>query len=168
MVRQGKKKEASQILFSSEYENQKKIYADGTKKTLAAIQSETDQQVESFSQRLIISLVFTLLSLPALIAAYLIAVKLIHTYLSDRDRAQKDMAALQMQQAQTEQERAKLEELQQSIAEQERARLELQQSIAEQIKERSEVLQQELLTHLTQKSKKASQTAIPSKIAAKP
>jgi twitching motility protein PilJ len=146
LVRQGKKKEASQILFSSEYENQKKIYADGTKKTLGAIRTETDQQLQSFSQRLIVSLVFTLLSLPALIAAYLIAVKLIHKYLSDRDRAQKNIASLQIQQAQTEQERAKLEELQQSIAEQERARLELQQSISEQVRERSEVLQQELLT----------------------
>ena len=54
LVRQGKKREASQILFSSEYETQKKIYADGTKNTLAAIGRETDQQLESFSQRLII------------------------------------------------------------------------------------------------------------------
>lgn len=148
LVRQGKKKEASQILFSSEYENQKKIYADGTKKTLGAIRTETDQQLQSFSQRLIVSLVFTLLSLPALIAAYLIAVKLIHKYLSDRDRAQKNIALLQIQQAQTEKERAKLE-LQQTIAEQERAKLELQQSISQQEKERSEVLQQELLTLVT-------------------
>lgn len=148
LVRQGKKNEASQILFSPEYEAQKKIYADGTKTTLSTIQNDTQGQLDSFSQRLTVSLIFTLLSLPALIGAYLIALKLIRAYLSDRDKSQKSIAALQIQQSKAEQEQARLE-LQQSVAEQERARMELEQSVALKDRERSELLQRELLTFVT-------------------
>ena len=146
LVRQGKRNEASRILFSSEYESQKKIYADGTEATLTAIQNETQRDFQLFSQRLIISLILTLLTLPAMIAAYNIALKLILSYLLDRDRAQQSIIDLQLQQSATEQERIS-QELQQSIlAEQERERLELQRSLAEQERQRSESLQRELLS----------------------
>lgn len=148
LVRQGKRNEASKILFGAEYEAQKKIYADGSSKTLLAIENETQGQLQSFSQRLTVSLIFTLLTLPVLIGAYLIALNLIRAYLRDRDRNQKDIASLQIQQAETEKERARLE-LKQSNVEQERARFELQQSVAEQARERSEILQKELLTLVT-------------------
>lgn len=146
LVRQGKRNEASRILFSSEYESQKKIYADGTEATLTAIQNETQRDFQLFSQRLIISLILTLLTLPAMIAAYNIALKLILSYLRDRDRAQQSIIDLQLQQSATEQERIS-QELQQSIlAEQERERLDLQRSLAEQERQRSESLQRELLS----------------------
>jgi twitching motility protein PilJ len=146
LVRQGKKNEASRILFSNQYETQKKIYADGTKTTLTAIQNETQRDFQSYSQRLIVSLFFTLLTLPALIAAYTIAFKLIRSYLSDRDRAQQSIIDLQLQRSAVEQERTN-QELQQSIlAEQERERLELQRSLAEQERQRSESLQRELIS----------------------
>ncbi|GBO53196.1 methyl-accepting chemotaxis protein [Pseudanabaena sp. lw0831] len=148
LVRQGKKIEASQILFGAEYEAQKKIYADGSSKTLVAIENETQGQLQSFSQRLTVSLIFTLLTLPALIGAYLIALKLIRAYLSDRDRAQKNIASLLIQQAETDKERARLE-LQQATSEQERARMQLEQSIATQDSERSAVLQRELIALLS-------------------
>ena len=134
LVRQGKRNEAARILFGNEYEAQKKIYADATKITLSTIQTETQGQLQSFSQRLTISLAFTLLSLPALVAAYLIALKLIRAYLSDRDAAQKSIAALQLQQV---------------SAEQERARLQLEQFISVQERERSELLQKELIALIT-------------------
>jgi methyl-accepting chemotaxis protein len=152
LVRQGKRKEASQLLFGNEYEAQKKIYADGVQKTLDAIQNETQGQLQSFSQRLIISLIFTLLTLPAVIAAYLIALKLIWAYLSDRkksqsdrEQAQKDILTLQLQQVETEQERTRME-LQQSSA---KLQQELQQSIAEQERQRAELLQHELINLVT-------------------
>ena len=147
LVRQGKKSEASQILFGAEYEAQKKIYADGSSKTLVAVENETQGQLQSFSQRLTVSLIFTLLTLPALIGAYLIALKLIRAYLSDRDRAQKNIASLQIQQAETAKDRARLE-LQRATAEQERVRMQLEQSIAAQDSERSAVLQKDLITLL--------------------
>jgi len=146
LVRQGKRNEASRVLFSNDYETQKKIYADGTTATLKAIQNETQRDFQSFGQRLIISLVFTLVTLPALIAAYSVALKLIRSYLSDRDRAQQSIIDLQLQRSTAEQERTN-QELQQSIlAEQERERLELQKSLAEQERQRSESLQRELLS----------------------
>jgi methyl-accepting chemotaxis protein len=129
LVRQGKRNEASQILFGAEYEALKKIYADGSSKTLAAIENETQGQLEAFRQRLTVSLIFTLLSLPALIGAYLIALKLIRAYLSDRNKSQKSILELQLQQA---------------TSEQERARMQLEQSIVAQDSERSAVLQREL------------------------
>lgn len=147
LVRQGKKNEASQILFGAEYEAQKKIYADGSSKTLVAIENETQGQFQSFSQRLTVSLIFTLLTLPALIGAYLIALKLIRAYLSDRDRAQKNIASLQIQQAKTDKDRARLE-LQQATAEQERVRMQLEQSIVAKDSERSAALQRDLITLL--------------------
>ena len=147
LVRQGKKNEASQILFGAEYEAQKKIYADGSSKTLVAIETETQGQFQSFSQRLTVSLIFTLLTLPALIGAYLIALKLIRAYLSDRDRAQKNIASLQIQQAETDKDRARLE-LQQATAEQERIRMQLEQSIVAKDSERSAALQRDLITLL--------------------
>jgi len=146
LVRQGKRNEASRVLFSNEYEAQKKIYADGTKATLTAIQNETEKDFQSFSQRLIISLIFTLATLLTLIAAYNVALKLIRGYLGDRDRAQQSIIDLQLQRSTAEQERTN-QELQQSIlAEQERERLELQKSLAEQERQRSESLQRELLS----------------------
>jgi methyl-accepting chemotaxis protein len=153
LVRQGRRKEASQILFGEEYEAQKKIYADGVQQSLTAIQNETQGQLQSFRQRLIVSLVFTLLTLPALIAAYLIALKLIRAYLSDREQAQrereqaqKDIVALQLQQSAAEQERARLE-LQQSAS---KLQQDLQQSAAEQERQRSELLQSELIKLVTE------------------
>jgi methyl-accepting chemotaxis protein len=152
LVRQGKRKEASQVLFGTEYEAQKKIYADGTQKSLEAIQNETKRDLELFSQRLSISLIFTLLTLPAVIAAYLIALKLIRAYLSDReqyqrdrDQAQQDIVALQLQQVETAQERTRME-LQQSSA---KLQQDLQQSIAEKERQRAELLQHELINLVT-------------------
>jgi twitching motility protein PilJ len=133
LVRQGKRNEASRILFGAEYEAQKKIYADGSSKTLLAIENETQGQLQSFSQRLSVSLIFTLLTLPILIAAYITALNLIRAYLSDRDKSQKSIASFQLEQAK---------------AEQERARMQLEQSIAAQDSERSDILQRELITLL--------------------
>ena len=141
LVRQGKRKEASQVLFGTEYEAQKKIYADGTQKNLEAIRNETQRDFEGFSQRLSISLILTLLTLPAVIAAYLIALRLIRAYLSDRkksqsdrEQSQKDIVSLQLQQVATEQERT---------------RMELQRSTAEQERQRAELLQRELINLVT-------------------
>jgi methyl-accepting chemotaxis protein len=88
LVRQGKKEEALKVLFGNEYQTQKKIYAEGSNKSLEVIRSETVRDLQSFNQRLIVSLVFTLLTIPAIVGAYLIIFRLIRSYLSDRDRAQ--------------------------------------------------------------------------------
>ena len=120
LVRQGKKNEASQILNGAEYDKLKKIYAEGSAKTLETIAKDTELQLGTFSQRLFISFGFTLLSLPALVAAYLIALKFIRNYLNDRDQSQQNIATL-----------------------------ELQQSAAQLEKERSEALQKELITLLS-------------------
>ncbi len=145
LIRQDKRKEASQILFGTEYEAQKKIYADGTKKNLEAIKNETQKDFDSFGQRLSISLILTLLTLPALVAAYLIALNLIRAYLSDREQAQKDILALQLQQVETEQERTRME-IQKSASD---LQQELQQSIANQERQRAELLQRELINLVT-------------------
>jgi twitching motility protein PilJ len=79
--------------------------------------------------------------LPAVIAAYLIALRLIRAYLSDRkksqsdrEQSQKDIVSLQLQQVATEQERT---------------RMELQRSTAEQERQRAELLQRELINLVT-------------------
>jgi twitching motility protein PilJ len=115
LVRQGKRNEAAQILNGAEYERLKKVYADGSAKTLETIAKDTEDQLQAFSQRLFISLGFTILSLPALIAAYLVALKLIRNYLKERDQSQQNIATLELQQLATQQERERSEALQREL-----------------------------------------------------
>lgn len=115
LVRQGKKSEASQILFGAEYERLKKIYASGSAKSVAAVRKETAEQLQAFSQRLSISLGFTILSLPVLVAAYLIALNLIRTYLKERDQSQQSIATLELQQLTAAQERERSQALQKEL-----------------------------------------------------
>jgi len=115
LVRQGKRTEASQILNGSEYDKLKKIYADGSAKTLERVSKDTELQLGAFSQRLVISLGFTILSLLALIAAYLIALKLIRNYLNERDQSQQNIATLELQQSAAQQERERSQALQQEL-----------------------------------------------------
>jgi methyl-accepting chemotaxis protein len=95
LVRQGKKEEAFNILFSNEYQTLRKIYADGSDRIIQAIRQENSEQIQAFNQRLGVSLIITLLTLPALIAAYFIVLQLIRSYLSERNRSEK--AVLQSQ-----------------------------------------------------------------------
>ncbi len=95
LVRQGKKEEAFNILFSNEYQTLRKIYADGSDRIIQAIRQENSEQIQAFNQRLGVSLIITLLTLPALIAAYFTVLQLIRSYLSERNRSEK--AVLQSQ-----------------------------------------------------------------------
>ncbi|WP_242022952.1 methyl-accepting chemotaxis protein [Pseudanabaena mucicola] len=115
LVRQGKRNEATQVLNGTEYERLKKVYADGSAKTLETIAKDTEEQLQAFSQRLFISLGFTILSLPALIAVYLVALKLIRNYLKERDQSQQNIATLELQQLATQQERERSEALQREL-----------------------------------------------------
>jgi len=115
LVRQGKRTEAAQVLNGSEYAKLKKIYADGSAKTLETIAADTNSQLQAFSQRLFVSLIFTALSLPALIAAYTIALKLIRAYLNERDQSQQNIATLELQQSASQQERERSEALQREL-----------------------------------------------------
>ncbi len=115
LVRQGKRGEAAQILNGSEYQGLKKIYAEGTAKALETVRKDTEEQIQSFSQRLFVSLGLTLLTIPSLIAAYVVALRLVRNYLQERDRSQQSIATLELTQAAADLEKQRSEALQKEL-----------------------------------------------------
>ena len=70
LVRQGKQEEALELLFSPEYELQKQIYAIGINKTIAALETRIDFNLDYYRRNLFMSGLFSLLSFPILLLAW--------------------------------------------------------------------------------------------------
>jgi twitching motility protein PilJ len=91
LVRQSEQSQALKLLQGKEYDRQKQIYATGIQNALTNIQTTTDAQIKSYSQRLFWSLIFAGVSFPALAISWLGILSAVRAYIRDRDRAQQSL-----------------------------------------------------------------------------
>jgi twitching motility protein PilJ len=96
LVRQGQSKQALQLLLGPQYDAQKKIYAAGNQKVLDRIDQLIQQQLQNYQQRLFTSIAFAGVTLPILLAGWILILSAVRDYIRDRQAAQ---AALQASQA---------------------------------------------------------------------
>jgi serine phosphatase RsbU (regulator of sigma subunit)/nitrate reductase NapE component len=103
LVRQGKSKEAFNLLISPNYNTQKQIYANGITKTTAALKARIDANLESYRQRLFLEGLFCIISFPILISAWVAVFGLIKLYIIRRQRAESDLqlAKIELKKANT-------------------------------------------------------------------
>lgn len=95
LLRQGEKQKAKALLFGKDYATQKQIYAQGVERTLNNLQTATDAQLQSYTQRLLWSVIFTGISLPLLLLNGVIILSSIRTYIRQRNSAQEELLASQ-------------------------------------------------------------------------
>jgi serine phosphatase RsbU (regulator of sigma subunit) len=88
LARQGKLKESLELLFSQEYNLQKKIYADGIGKTTTAISTRVESNLGDYRLSLFWSSLFSIISVPVLIAAWVAVLTLVRWYIGQRKQAE--------------------------------------------------------------------------------
>jgi len=87
LVRQGRPKEAVAILSSSDYEADKRTYAEGIQRTTQAIQQHLKENTENFRNTLLLATTLAVVSLFTLTPIWLIVVKILQNYMRDRQLA---------------------------------------------------------------------------------
>jgi methyl-accepting chemotaxis protein PixJ len=95
LVKQAKQKEAAQILNSNEYATQKKIYNDVNQKLLVTVEQSIEQRLQNYGNRLFATIAFAGVTLPILIASWLLVLAAVRDYIRDRQQAQAEIAASQ-------------------------------------------------------------------------
>jgi methyl-accepting chemotaxis protein PixJ len=84
LVKQGKQKEAFQILMGSEYEAQKKIQSNGFNAVLAKVEKSIQAELQDYQQQLLISIVFAGATLPILLGSWILVLSAVRDYIRDR------------------------------------------------------------------------------------
>src|SRR5919199_989899 len=97
LVRQGQKQKAAELLFSPEYERQKRIYSAGIGRSTAVAQKRIQRNLDSFSQNLFLSSAISLVSLLILLPIWLAVLMLLQKYLRERNVALQGLAAAKNQ-----------------------------------------------------------------------
>jgi twitching motility protein PilJ len=88
LARQGRSSEALALLLGTQYEQQKKIYAEGNQKVIANINAEIAKQLQSYEQRLFWSGTTATTGLVIVLLGWLVILSMIRTYLQERMQAQ--------------------------------------------------------------------------------
>ncbi len=87
LVRQGKKAEASQLLFRPEYTELDKVYYAGTSKVLNLINKSIDRQLQEYQQELLSEIILVLGSFPILLTSWMLVLSAVKDYIRDRQTA---------------------------------------------------------------------------------
>lgn len=98
LVRQGKSEQALLLLFSSVYQTQKQIYAEGIQQTTDALQERIQSSIDSYSLALSRFSFFSFISLIILILAWIIILVLVDRYMYHRKQAEKKLQAAKFEQ----------------------------------------------------------------------
>ncbi len=88
LVNKNQKEAAKLLLFSSEYENNKRIYANGVAQRKRNISLQLQQKIEEYYQRIFWAILESIISLAMLIPAWLLVLHLLQQYLKDKKIAQ--------------------------------------------------------------------------------
>lgn len=88
LVKNNQKEIAQLLLFNSEYEKQKQIYADGVAKRKRNISLQLQQKVDDYYRRLFWAILESIISLVMLIPAWLLVLNLLQQYLKAKKFAQ--------------------------------------------------------------------------------
>lgn len=94
LVRRNQSQAALKILFSQEYERQKKIYAEGIKKNRDIIQRRIEHRVRSYREQLIFSGLIATISLLLLVIVWICVFQILRKYLRERKLAQIELQKL--------------------------------------------------------------------------
>jgi len=92
LVRKGRPTEASGLLFSREYENQKALYSQGISKMTGAVENRIAAELESFRKRIWFTGFLAIASLVILLGAWLGVSLVIKRHLALRKKAEADLA----------------------------------------------------------------------------
>jgi methyl-accepting chemotaxis protein PixJ len=95
LVRQKKIEAAQSLLFSSEYEQQKKIYTDVNDLILVDAKKSIQRQLNDYQQQLLISIGLALGMLPILLGSWLLVISAIRNYLHNQTLALEHQQAAQ-------------------------------------------------------------------------
>lgn len=87
LVRQGKREQAFKILLGQDYDAQKQIYAQGIHNVIANINTEIENQLNFYRQRLFWSIAFAIGSSPILLLIWLFILSQVKTYIHERKLA---------------------------------------------------------------------------------
>jgi methyl-accepting chemotaxis protein PixJ len=87
LVKEGKQKEAYQILIGTEYTAQKKIYGDGSAAVLKDVDRSINAELKDYEQNLLFSIVFAGATLPVLLITWSFVLAAIRDYIRDRQAA---------------------------------------------------------------------------------
>jgi methyl-accepting chemotaxis protein PixJ len=96
LVKQGKQKEAYQIMMGAEYATQKKIYSSLNNSVLEKVDRSIKAELDRYQQQLLLSIVFAGATLPILLASWSLVLAAVRDYIRDRVAAQ-----LEIEQSQT-------------------------------------------------------------------
>jgi methyl-accepting chemotaxis protein PixJ len=87
LVKEGKQKEAYQVLIGNEYTAQKKIYGDGSAAVLANVDRSINAELKDYEQKLLFSIIFAGATLPVLLITWSFVLAAIRDYIRDRQAA---------------------------------------------------------------------------------
>jgi methyl-accepting chemotaxis protein PixJ len=96
LVRQGKQKEAYQIMMGAEYATQKKIYSGLNNEVLAKVDKSIQAELQNYQQQLLISIIFAGAILPILLASWTLVLSAVRDYIRDRQAAQIEIEQSQL------------------------------------------------------------------------
>jgi signal transduction histidine kinase len=88
LVNKNQKEKAKLLLFSSEYENNKRIYANGVAQRKRNISLQLHQKIDEYYQRVFWAILESIISLVMLIPAWLLVLHLLQQYLKEKKIAQ--------------------------------------------------------------------------------
>jgi twitching motility protein PilJ len=91
LLSQGKKQDASNLLFGEDYKRQKQIYAQGVEKTLARSQAQIDRIVQTQGKSLLWSLVGAGISIALFTLVWGLVLLAVKGYIRDRNNAQQSL-----------------------------------------------------------------------------
>jgi len=85
LIRAGEQERAFNLLHSPEYEEQKRIHAEGINQTLEAIRSNIQASVQLYEQELLQALIFSGISFPILLLSWGIILILVRNFVRERN-----------------------------------------------------------------------------------
>jgi methyl-accepting chemotaxis protein PixJ len=88
LVKQGKQKEAFQILMGTEYDTQKKIQGNGFNAVLAKVEKSIQAELDNYQQQLLIAIIFAGVTLPILLVSWSLLLSAMRDYIRYKQIAQ--------------------------------------------------------------------------------
>ncbi|MGB8700652.1 MAG: methyl-accepting chemotaxis protein, partial [Thermosynechococcaceae cyanobacterium] len=88
LIRKGKSSDALALLLGDQYQQYKKVYAEGNQNVLDQIEASIQQQLQRYQQGLLGAIAFSGVTLTLLISAWVLVLLAIRDYIRDRQLAQ--------------------------------------------------------------------------------
>jgi PAS domain S-box-containing protein len=97
LLEQGRRRAATALLFSDEYEAQERKYTEATRLTVEAIRAQIRTQSMEVQGQLVVAVVVWLICLAILVLAWITILALMRRYHKDRDRTEAELSAARRQ-----------------------------------------------------------------------